>query len=84
MPSVAIDDPHKIVKSIASDGKAGDPKEVAYTNCKVIGNGSFSIAFQAKLVGGTNLKVITSRQMLQGALAYTLTAWCLLIASHSI
>ena len=53
MSSTAIDDPHKIVKVIASDGRSGDQKEVAYTNCKVIGNGSFGIVFQAKLVGGT-------------------------------
>lgn len=53
MPSTAIDDPHKIVKVIASDGRSGSQKEVSYTNCKVIGNGSFGIVFQAKLVGGT-------------------------------
>lgn len=38
----AIDDPHKIVKVVASDGKSGDQKDVSYTNCKVIGNGSSS------------------------------------------
>ncbi|KAL5529419.1 GSK1 [Sanghuangporus baumii] len=48
----AIDDPHKIVRVIASDGRTGDQKEVAYTNCKVIGNGSFGVVFQARLVGG--------------------------------
>lgn len=48
----AIDDPHKIVKVIASDGKTGDTREISYSNCKVIGNGSFGVVFQAKLVGG--------------------------------
>ncbi|KAH8108483.1 Pkinase-domain-containing protein [Phellopilus nigrolimitatus] len=48
----AIDDPHKVVKVLASDGKSGDQTEVSYTNCKVIGNGSFGIVFQARLVGG--------------------------------
>ena len=57
MPSTAIDDPHKIVKVIASDGRSGDQKEVAYTNCKVIGNSSFGIVFQAKL---ETRKVMTS------------------------
>jgi len=46
-----IDDPHKVVKVIASDGKSGDARDLTYTNCKVVGNGSFGVVFQAKLVG---------------------------------
>jgi len=37
---------------VASDGKTGDQREIAYTNCKVIGNGSFGVVFQAKMVQG--------------------------------
>lgn len=47
-----LDDPTKVVKVVASDGKSGDQREIAYTNCKVIGNGSFGVVFQAKLVQG--------------------------------
>ena len=50
MPSV-IDDPHKVVKVVASDGKSGETRELSYSNCKVIGNGSFGVVFQAKLFG---------------------------------
>jgi len=46
----AIDDPHKLVKVIASDGKTGETRELTYTNCKVVGNGSFGVVFQARLV----------------------------------
>jgi len=46
-----LDDPHKVVKVIASDGKTGETRELTYTNCKVVGNGSFGVVFQAKLVG---------------------------------
>jgi glycogen synthase kinase 3 beta len=46
-----IDDPHRVIKVIASDGKTGEQKEIQYTNCKVIGNGSFGVVFQARLVG---------------------------------
>ncbi|CCM03915.1 uncharacterized protein FIBRA_06066 [Fibroporia radiculosa] len=46
----AVDDPRKVVKVVASDGKTGDQKDLIYTNCKVIGNGSFGIVFQAKLL----------------------------------
>jgi glycogen synthase kinase 3 beta len=43
-------DPNRIVKVVASDGKSGDPKEIQYTNCKVIGNGSFGVVFAARLL----------------------------------
>lgn len=47
-----LDDPTKIVKVEASDGKSGEGREIAYTNCKIIGNGSFGVVFQARLVQG--------------------------------
>jgi hypothetical protein len=47
---VAIDDPSKVIRVIGSDGKSGDQRELAYTNCKVVGNGSFGVVFSAKLV----------------------------------
>lgn len=52
--STAVDDPRKIVKVVASDGKSGDTRDLIYTNCKVIGNGSFGIVFQAKLLEDSN------------------------------
>jgi hypothetical protein len=45
------EDPHKVVKVVASDGKSGEQKDMSYTNCKVIGNGSFGVVFQAKVIG---------------------------------
>jgi len=45
-----LDDPHKVVKVIASDGKDGETKEISYNSCKVVGNGSFGVVFQAKLL----------------------------------
>ncbi|KAI8998965.1 Pkinase-domain-containing protein [Trametes punicea] len=45
-----VDDPRKIVKVKASNGKTGEECDLVYTNCKVIGNGSFGIVFQAKLL----------------------------------
>ena len=52
--SAAVDDPRKIVKVVASDGKSGETRDLIYTNCKVIGNGSFGIVFQAKLLEDSN------------------------------
>lgn len=51
---LAIDDPHRIVKVVASDGKTSEQRELAYTNCKVIGNGSFGVVFQAKLLSDSS------------------------------
>ena len=48
----AVDDPRKVVKVVASDGRSGETRDISYTNCKVIGNGSFGVVFQAKLAGG--------------------------------
>lgn len=47
---MGIDDPHKVIKVLAQDGKTGQQKDLSYTNCKVIGNGSFGVVFQAKVV----------------------------------
>ncbi|KZT58944.1 CMGC/GSK protein kinase [Calocera cornea HHB12733] len=45
-----VDDPHRVVKVVASDGKTGEQKDISYTNCKVIGNGSFGVVFQARML----------------------------------
>jgi len=47
----SLEDPHKVTKVTASDGKSGEQRDVSYTNCKVIGNGSFGVVFQARLLG---------------------------------
>ena len=52
-PPYTADDPQKLVKVIASHGKTGDTCEISYTNCKVVGNGSFGVVFQARLVQGS-------------------------------
>ncbi|KAL8281157.1 hypothetical protein RQP46_006515 [Phenoliferia psychrophenolica] len=49
-PGAAADDPSKLVKVVASHGKTGDQCELSYTGCRVVGNGSFGVVFQAKLV----------------------------------
>jgi glycogen synthase kinase 3 beta len=35
---------------VATDGRSGEAKEIQYTNCKVIGNGSFGVVFAARLL----------------------------------
>ena len=45
-----LEDPSKVIKVLASDGSNGEQRELAYTGCRVIGNGSFGVVFQARLV----------------------------------
>ncbi|KAH8922835.1 putative glycogen synthase kinase 3 alpha [Atractiella rhizophila] len=47
-----VEDPNRITTVLASAGKSGEEREISYTNCKVIGNGSFGVVFQAKLIAG--------------------------------
>jgi glycogen synthase kinase 3 beta len=39
----------EVIKERVSDGKTGDTKDLAYTQCKIVGNGSFGVVFQIKL-----------------------------------
>ncbi|KAJ3138513.1 regulator of ime2, partial [Physocladia obscura] len=43
-------DSTKIVTVAATDGKTGASIQLSYTNYKVVGNGSFGVVFQAKLL----------------------------------
>lgn len=43
---------------MGSDGKTGAQRELSYTNCKVVGNGSFGVVFSAKLVSGGDVAAV--------------------------
>ncbi|KAG9118960.1 regulator of ime2 [Ceratobasidium sp. 392] len=59
-------DPQRIVSVLASDGATGDQTEIKYTNCKVIGNGSFGVVFQARQLNvPKNLEDIAIKKVLQ-------------------
>jgi glycogen synthase kinase 3 beta len=47
---LAVDDSSRVTTVSANDGKSGAPRDITYTNYKVIGNGSFGVVYQAKLV----------------------------------
>jgi glycogen synthase kinase 3 beta len=50
MSKSSMDDPSRVTTVSANDGKSGAPRDITYTNYKVIGNGSFGVVYQAKLV----------------------------------
>jgi glycogen synthase kinase 3 beta len=61
-----LNDPTRVVKVVASDGKSGATRELQYTNCKVIGNGSFGVVFQARLLGvAKDMEDIAIKKVLQ-------------------
>ena len=39
----------EIIREKVQDGQTGEYKDLAYTQCKIVGNGSFGVVFQTKL-----------------------------------
>ncbi len=41
----------EVIKETVHDGATGEQWDLSYTQCKIVGNGSFGVVFQTKLVG---------------------------------
>jgi hypothetical protein len=41
--------PLEVIREKVQDGLTGETKEMQYTQCKIVGNGSFGVVFQTKL-----------------------------------
>lgn len=39
----------EVIREKVQDGLTGEYKDLAYTQCKIVGNGSFGVVFQTKL-----------------------------------
>lgn len=39
----------EVIKERVQDGATGEYRDMAYTQCKIVGNGSFGVVFQTKL-----------------------------------
>ncbi|OZJ02757.1 hypothetical protein BZG36_03345 [Bifiguratus adelaidae] len=50
-------EPHKLLRVTSKDGKSNADFELEYVNTKIIGNGSFGVVYQAKVVKGTEESV---------------------------
>ncbi|CAH7679163.1 CMGC/GSK protein kinase, partial [Phakopsora pachyrhizi] len=48
-----VDEPSKVIKVVARDGRSGEPREISYTGTQVVGNGSFGVVFSAQLIQGS-------------------------------
>jgi hypothetical protein len=43
------DTPIEVIREKVQDGLTGETREMQYTQCKIVGNGSFGVVFQTKL-----------------------------------
>ncbi|KAK9767777.1 glycogen synthase kinase 3 [Basidiobolus ranarum] len=48
--SAVRNDSNRVINVTANEGKSGDSIEISYTNCKVVGHGSFGVVQRAQLV----------------------------------
>lgn len=39
----------EVIRERVQDGVTGQPRDLQYTQCKIVGNGSFGVVFQTKL-----------------------------------
>lgn len=39
----------EVIREKVQDGVTGETREIQYTQCKIVGNGSFGVVFQTKL-----------------------------------
>lgn len=39
----------EVIREKVQDGVTGESKEISYTQCKIVGNGSFGVVFQTKM-----------------------------------
>jgi glycogen synthase kinase 3 beta len=39
----------EVIREKVQDGLTGETRDIAYTQCKIVGNGSFGVVFQTKL-----------------------------------
>ncbi|KAB8349627.1 hypothetical protein FH972_023646 [Carpinus fangiana] len=47
--SLRMGDTAEVIREKVQDGLTGETKEMQYTQCKIVGNGSFGVVFQTKL-----------------------------------
>jgi glycogen synthase kinase 3 beta len=48
-PDCNTDSYAEVIREKVQDGETGEYKDLAYTQCKIVGNGSFGVVFQTKL-----------------------------------
>jgi glycogen synthase kinase 3 beta len=41
--------PPEVIREKVQDGVTGETRDMQYTQCKIVGNGSFGVVFQTKL-----------------------------------
>ena len=90
--------PTEVIREKVQDGITGETRDLAYTQCKIVGNGSFGVVFQTKLSPSGEdaaikrvlqdkrfkVKIQTLMKLLASKLIWTRTENCRLCASSDI
>lgn len=48
--TASLSDHAEVVREKVQDGLTGETKEISYSQCKIVGNGSFGVVFQTKMM----------------------------------
>lgn len=40
----------EVIREKVQDGETGETREISYTQCKIVGNGSFGVVFQTRMM----------------------------------
>ena len=69
-----------MIREKVQDGLTGETKEMQYTQCKIVGNGSFGVVFQTKLSpSGEDAaikRVLQDKRFKVGAAHFCVTCAC--------
>lgn len=49
VPAVLLIGAAEVIREKVQDGITGETRDLQYTQCKIVGNGSFGVVFQTKL-----------------------------------
>jgi glycogen synthase kinase 3 beta len=49
LPATSANPATEVIREKVQDGVTGETRDMQYTQCKIVGNGSFGVVFQTKL-----------------------------------
>jgi serine/threonine protein kinase len=72
----------EVIREKVQDGITGETRDLQYTQCKIVGNGSFGVVFQTKLSPTGEDAAI--KRVLQDKRFKVITSHMLILSSHRL
>ena len=69
----------EVVREKVQDGLTGETREMQYTQCKIVGNGSFGVVFQTKLAPNGEdaaIKRVLQDKRFKVSVEFDRESWC--------